>query len=449
MQYDLLGVYVAGLLTFASPCVLPLAPIYLSVLASASVDDLRSGTRTLRAVGASLAFSAGLSIVFVGLGLTASAVGSALLEHRVLFLQLGGLLVFLFGLKFLGYLHVPWLERETRPALARLRQEGGLLGAFLFGAAFGLGWTPCIGPVLGAVLTYTASTSTGALTGAGYLGVYALGLSSPLVLAAAAAPFALRWHRALLPYLRHIEVATGVLLTAFGLLLLTDTLAILAPSAGAAVASEVTPSEQATCSAAGPAVADARGISGNHPAAAANADDAGARAVDTSAPGAGATCEQGSGSSGCALPEAADIDGPHDGANGERRGNAAADAKAPVDSKEVTQQLEHLTRQNGPRLIEFISRSCPICQRMVPVLHAAERDCAGQGVELVRIDVGSTTGRALAGKLRVRGVPTFVFLDGGGLEVARLVGEQSLSSLKQSLEVLSGQQCDGFRELVH
>jgi cytochrome c-type biogenesis protein len=232
MHLDLLGIFVAGLLTFASPCVLPLVPVYLSVLAGASVDDLKAGVRTARAVRAALAFALGLTLVFVGLGLAASSIGSALLAHRTLLLQVGGLLVLLFGLKALGVLRVPWLERDVRPMLSRHRGGASLVSAFVFGAAFALGWTPCIGPVLGSVLTYAASQSTSSLAGAGYLGAYAAGLSLPLLGVAALAPLALRWHRRLLPHLRKLEVATGVLLIGVGLLLNTDSLDLVIPMTG-------------------------------------------------------------------------------------------------------------------------------------------------------------------------------------------------------------------------
>ena len=251
-ELSFVGVFLAGLLTFASPCVLPLIPIHLSVLAGASVGDLRRGQRTSRAIFAATAFSLGLMLVFVVLGLAASAVGRTLVEHRTLFLQIGGLLVFLFGLKFLGYLRIPLLERDARPALAKLGQSGGLFGGFVFGAAFGLGWTPCIGPILGSVLTYTATASSSPVMGASYLALYAAGIVVPLIATAAVAPLALRWHQKLLPHLRRVEVVTGALLAIVGLLLITDRLDAVVPSFGTVGIASAAP---ATEPVSGPALA--------------------------------------------------------------------------------------------------------------------------------------------------------------------------------------------------
>src|SRR4051794_39592816 len=110
MSLELPGIFVAGLLTFVSPCILPLVPLYLSLLGGASISELQTSTARLRAklLVTGLAFSLGLTFVFVVLGLAATALGHALLEHRTLFLQLGGLVVFLFGLKFLGVLKIPF-----------------------------------------------------------------------------------------------------------------------------------------------------------------------------------------------------------------------------------------------------------------------------------------------------------------------------------------------------
>ncbi len=398
-QISSITIFTAGLLTFASPCVLPLIPIHLSVLAGASVGDLKRGARTAHALAAASAFSLGLGVVFVLLGMAASVAGRTVLEHRAVLLQLGGLVVFLFGLKFLGYLRVPWLERDARPALERLGGRGGIAGGFVFGAAFGLGWTPCIGPILGSVLTYAASSGVSAARGAYYLALYAAGIAVPLLVTAAMAPLALRWHRLLLPHVRRLEVATGVLLAVFGLLLLTDQLGLVAPSLG--------PSLPVTTTAAAPA----GGAGVQHGPAIAFADPA----------RQGATCEEGGSGHGCALPDV---------------------PTAPPG----TQMEAGIAAESGkPRLVEFLSRSCPICRRMEPVLQAAEGDCTGHGLSFVRVDVGTAAGRRAADEYRVRGVPTFVLLDPTGNEVARLVGEVPIKVLRQSLEVLAGEKCDAFR----
>jgi len=393
---SLLTIFGAGLLTFASPCVLPLIPIYLSVLAGAEVEELRRGSRRFGALVAALAFGAGLMMVFVLLGLVASTAGKALFVHRTLLLQVGGLVVFLFGLRFLGYLKVPWLEADARPLMRRLGGGGGLLGSFVFGASFALGWTPCVSPILGSVLMVAASEGGNQRAGAVDLAVYAGGIVLPLLATAAMAPLALRWQRRILPHVRKLEVVTGVLLAAFGLLLITDQLGVIAPSAEASpvlARAVAQPPEAPDPPAPGPQVAFAETARG------------------------GPACE-GSGDHGCALP-----DTPVSGA-----GAAAA-----------------LGASGTPRLVEFVSRSCPICQRMEPVLRVAENDCAGHGVKFVRIDVGDAAGRRAADEHQVRGVPTFLLLDAESTEVARLVGEVPLNVLRQSLEVVAGEKCDAFR----
>jgi len=394
MHFDLLGIFVAGLLTFASPCVLPLVPVYLSVLAEASVDDLKGGMRAMHALRAALAFSLGLAVVFVVLGLAASAVGSALVAHRTLLLQLGGLVVMLFGLKALGLLRVPWLERDVRPLLGRVGEGSSLVSALVLGAAFALGWTPCVGPVLGSVLTYAASQRAGLVAGAVDLGVFAAGVTLPLIVIAAFAPLALHWHSRLLPHLRKLEVATGVLLVAVGLLLNTDHLDWVVPSAAAGI--------DTTLAAPSATQPDAQFGEG------------------------GAQTSVAARSGGCGL-------------------SYGHPATPPSAADELRPAPDPLAASTGLRLVEFISRTCPVCQRMVPVLQAAERDCAGAGIAIIRVDVGSDPGLAAARRFGVRGVPTFVFLDPAGAEVARLVGEQPLEALEQSMAVLTGGRCDGFR----
>ncbi len=390
MHYDFLGIFAAGLLTFASPCILPLAPVYLGLLGGASIGELRARTRVARTIVAAIAFSVGLSLVFVALGMAATTLGHALVEHRALFLQLGGLVVFLFGLKYLGVLNLSWLERDFRPGLGRAR-GGSAFGALVMGAAFGLGWTPCIGPVLGSVLTFTATATSRPLDGALYLAVYAAGISLPLVAAAMVAPFALGWLQRAQRWLRPLQLATGGLLAIIGLLLLTDHLGVLEPVS--------TSSKQAL-----EAVAPAPPRSPTSQ-----------RAGEIST--AGDLCSAGLSNTGaCALP------------------------KEGVFENGVKQAVV-----SGPAMVEFVGRACPVCLRMVPVVKAVERACAGHQVQIQRVEVDGPGGRDLAQRFGVFGVPTFLFFDAKGAEVARLVGEQPLASLEQSLQVLSGEECAGFR----
>lgn len=372
MSYDLLGIFGAGLLTFASPCILPLAPIYLATLSGASIGELEGRERKFRTVVAATAFTLGLALVFVLLGMAATTLGRALVLHRAIFLQLGGLAVFLFGLKTLGVLHLPWLDRDVRPGLARTR-GGSALGAFTMGAAFALGWTPCIGPVLGSVLTFTATATTRPLEGAAYLAVYASGLGLPLVAASFFAPFALGLFQRMKRWLQPMQLATGAVLAIVGLLLLTDNVgALAAPRASSAEA------DRAPC-----------------------ATD---RAEATA----------------CSLPE--DPAAP------------AATAATPV--------------ARGPTMIEFVGRTCPVCRRMAPIVAAMERACVDHRVRIERVEVDAPEGRALARRHGVLGVPTFLFLEDDGREVARLVGEQSSTALWQPLQALAGERCDAFLDAV-
>lgn len=212
--------YVAGLATFLSPCVLPLLPSYLAVLAGAGAN----GGRPWKA---GLGFALGLSLVFVLLGLGASVFAQSLAAHRQWLMLGAGALMVLFGAKLLGLLPMNWLASEARPLLSRVPSPGGFGGGVLFGAAFSLGWTPCVGPVLGATLSYAASRASSPAWAAVQLAVYALGLSTPLVAATFAAdrvvPLAKRM-RVAMPWAQRV---TGGVLVALGLLLATDRLQVL------------------------------------------------------------------------------------------------------------------------------------------------------------------------------------------------------------------------------
>lgn len=387
VSFSLLGIFGAGLLTFASPCILPLAPVYLGLLGGVSVGSREGRSRVGYTMLAATAFALGLSLVFVLMGMAATALGSALVRHRTLLLQLGGLLVFLFGLKSLGFLNIPWLEQDVRPGLARAK-GGTLLGAFALGAAFGLGWTPCVGPVLGSVLTFAATSTTSPLQGAGLLAAYSAGLSLPLVVGAAAAPLAMKAFQKAQRWMRPLQLATGGILVVVGLLLITDHMDLLSP----------------------------RTVSPNPDVAVASAGSAPAAA--------GPSCST--------APSSAAAPSCGIGAGTEASGSPA--------------QASQLPPADGAQMIEFVGRTCPVCLRMAPVVKAAERNCAGQ-VSVRRVEVDDAAGRALARRHGVVGVPTFLFLDSAGAEVARLVGEQPLKQIEQSLQVLTGAQCKGFRPL--
>lgn len=218
MDLSLGAVFLAGVLTFLSPCVLPLVPIYLSILGGG--PDAEPGR--LRPLLATAAFTLGFGVVFSLLGLSASVVGRALLRHKDLFQQVAGIVVLLLGLRFVGYLRLPFIPEGPGPASARPRTRFHLVNAFVLGVLFAFAWTPCVGSVLGAVLTYTSLATTDPLAGMGWLFVYSLGFAAPFLLVAAFAGPALAALRRVRRFLPVFEKVTGTLLVVGGFLLVTD-----------------------------------------------------------------------------------------------------------------------------------------------------------------------------------------------------------------------------------
>jgi cytochrome c-type biogenesis protein len=212
---SILAAVSAGALSFLSPCVFPIVPGYLSYLTGTAAREEREGRRTVLTAAA---FSLGFGLVFVLLGATASAFGRAVNEHRRWLELGGGILILTFGLHLLGVIRLRFLMREMR--YHGLPTPKGPLGAVLVGAAFGFGWSPCIGPLLGGILTLAATEETLA-SGVGLLAAYALGLAVPFMLAALALNQFLRVSRRIRPYLSWVERTGGLMLATFGGLLLT------------------------------------------------------------------------------------------------------------------------------------------------------------------------------------------------------------------------------------
>ena len=220
--------FFAGLISFISPCVLPLVPPYLSFLAGVSIDQLtRDQTASdvrWKVVSTALVFVAGFSTVFVGLGASASYFGSLLTEHLDLLGYVAGVLILILGLHFLGVFRIALLFREARFQVAN--KPAGFLGAYIIGLAFAFGWTPCVGPVLAAILLYAGSEAQ-VVTGALLLFVYSLGIGLPFVLAAFfAGPFMefMKRHRR---HMGKVEKFMGAMLVVTGILFLTDSMATL------------------------------------------------------------------------------------------------------------------------------------------------------------------------------------------------------------------------------
>ncbi|RME20099.1 MAG: hypothetical protein D6806_17035 [Deltaproteobacteria bacterium] len=235
MDFGWLGLFTAGLATFLTPCVLPLVPVYLTALLGADIRQVE-GTRRLQLVTRALFFSIGFLSVFIALGVAASSVGSALSQARNWMKVFGGFLIILFGLHFLGFVRIPLLERTVRADDRKLQTRFGIVNAVIMGVVFAAGWSPCAGPILGAVLTYTASSAADPWLGAAYLATYGAGFALPLVIVSAFAGEAVKVLKKLTPHLRRIEAVIGALLVIVGLGLVHDGVAPPAKSSTPAVA---------------------------------------------------------------------------------------------------------------------------------------------------------------------------------------------------------------------
>ncbi|MCW6509349.1 cytochrome c biogenesis CcdA family protein [Lichenifustis flavocetrariae] len=212
--------FIAGLISFLSPCVLPLVPPYLCYLAGSTLDELQStdAARTRRdAVLASLFFVAGFTTVFVALGATASVFGQMIRQFNTAFSIAAGFAIILMGLHFIGLFRLTLLYREKRVSVER---SSGLGAAYVMGLAFAFGWTPCIGPILAAILAIAGSESTVA-HGAALLGVYSAGLGLPFVAAAFAVGGFLRFLRGFRRHFQTVERVAGALLVVTGIAFLT------------------------------------------------------------------------------------------------------------------------------------------------------------------------------------------------------------------------------------
>lgn len=214
----------AGILSFLSPCVLPLVPSYLSFVTGMSLEDLQEGVDRRATLVHSLLFVAGFTGIFLLLGASASFLGQFLRQYEVWIARVGGAIILVLGLHLAGAFRLTPLMREHRVYLKD--KPAGYLGTVGVGAAFGAGWTPCIGPVLGAILTFAASQSQ-FWSGVGLLFVYSLGLALPFLFSALALDAFLRAFGRFRRFLPVVQVLSGVVLVLLGLLLLTGTFSAL------------------------------------------------------------------------------------------------------------------------------------------------------------------------------------------------------------------------------
>ncbi len=221
---SLVGALGAGLLSFLSPCILPLVPPYLCFLAGISLDDLtrteqgQVGRQNWHVVALSLAFVLGFATVFVALGASASLIGKAVTAHFETLGMIAGVVITVLGLHFLGIFRIGFLFREARFQTARRR--AGYFGAYVVGLAFAFGWTPCVGPVLAAILI-VAGVEESAVRGATLLGFYALGIGIPFLLAALFSGRFIRLMTRMRGHMNLIEKVIGSGLVLTGVLFLT------------------------------------------------------------------------------------------------------------------------------------------------------------------------------------------------------------------------------------
>jgi cytochrome c-type biogenesis protein len=213
----------AGFLSFVSPCVLPLVPSYLAYITGMSLDELTQDDpgRQIRwlTIRNSTLFILGFSTVFISFGASATAAGQLLLNYQEPIRQVGGVLVVLFGLYIMGILKLPFFMSEKRFRFHR--KPSGHVGTFLVGVAFAAGWTPCVGPILGAILLY-ASTSDSVVQGVWLLTFYSLGLGLPLFLSALGLNIFLEQSKRIRTYMRGITLVSGLFLIVVGVMIFTN-----------------------------------------------------------------------------------------------------------------------------------------------------------------------------------------------------------------------------------
>ncbi len=227
-QISLLAAFSAGLLSFVSPCVLPLVPSYVSYITGLSIEQLTDVSERVKFKKAivlnSLLFIAGFSSVFIAFGASASLLGQLLISYQDYIRRVGGIVIILFGLYLLGILNLNFLKMEHRYQFRD--RPAGYLGSFLIGIAFAAGWTPCVGPVLGSILLY-ASTTDSLLNGVVLLTSYSLGLGIPLFLTALGVDRFLAYFKEVRAYLWGVSTVSGVLLVVVGAMIYANSLTMV------------------------------------------------------------------------------------------------------------------------------------------------------------------------------------------------------------------------------
>jgi cytochrome c-type biogenesis protein len=221
---SILLAFSAGLLSFLSPCVLPLVPAYISYLTGSSIEDLKNDKAKLFTLYKSFGFVLGFSIIFILMGVSITSLGQLLITHKNLFRKIGGALIVLFGLHTIGVFKVKLFYREKR--FLYFNKIKGPFSSVIMGMAFAAGWTPCIGPILSSILIYaTSMDSIG--KGVLLLVMYSLGLAVPFILTAMAIESFTKQFRKFSKYLPIISTISGVLMIVMGIMIFMNKLAIL------------------------------------------------------------------------------------------------------------------------------------------------------------------------------------------------------------------------------
>jgi cytochrome c-type biogenesis protein len=223
---SILTAFMFGVISFVSPCVLPIVPGYLSFISGYSFDEMTTSDRSdlfKKVTVNSLLFVLGFSVIFVALGASATAMGQFLLQKLSLFSKIAGMIIIVFGLHMVGLFKIKFLNYEKR---FHAGKKIGLLGSFVAGLAFAFGWTPCIGPVLAAILAIAAQQDTIG-KGITLLSVYSLGLGIPFLVTSLSINAFLRFFRKFSRYIRWVEITGGILLIVIGILIMTNNLTLL------------------------------------------------------------------------------------------------------------------------------------------------------------------------------------------------------------------------------
>lgn len=228
-EVSLFGALLAGLLSFLSPCVLPLVPAYLSYISGVSVDSLQQAGKhdavRRTAVIQSLWFILGFSLVFVLLGASATWLGQWMLSNMAVLGKIAGIIIVIFGIHYTGFIRIPFLMMDAHVDTGKINAKTGI-GALMLGSAFAFGWTPCVGPILGAILTM-AGAQQNVSQGIFLLLAYSAGLAIPFLLAALATNEFLQWSTRFKTHLHWVERISGVLLIIVGVLIFLGSFATL------------------------------------------------------------------------------------------------------------------------------------------------------------------------------------------------------------------------------